>query len=466
MNESKIPKIFGTDGVRGRANRSPMTVEMAMALGRAVGTFFRADNGKKRVVIGKDTRLSCYMYENALISGLCSMGVDTLMLGPFPTPGVAFLTKAYRANAGVVISASHNSFEDNGIKFFSSEGFKFSNEWEEHIEKLVYENDFLNYLPPDKDIGRNSRVYDADGRYIEFCKATFPKKQSLGNLKIILDCANGASYKVAPLILRELDAEVACYGTSPNGININEHCGSLFPEIAQKAVIDQRADVGIALDGDADRVIMIDERAHIVDGDTILGICAMHLKKQGLLKNNLVISTGMCNLGFIQSMKDDGIQVIQSQVGDRYVLQDMLKHDAILGGEQSGHMIFLDHNSTGDGMVTALQVLKIMIETDSKLSDLAATIKKYPQTLLNVAVEAKPALERLKESMKCIKNAEHELGDQGSVLVRYSGTENLLRVAVQSPKLKQAQQIASVIAATIKTEISSYMLADSQKTQN
>lgn len=387
---SKIPnKIFGTDGVRGRANRSPMTVEIALALGRAAGMIFRNHKGKSRVVIGKDTRLSCYMFENALISGLCSMGVDTLMLGPFPTPGVAFITRAYRADAGIVISASHNPYFDNGIKFFSSEGFKLPDATERQMEELIAKNNFDSSLPADDDIGKNSKIHDADGRYIEFVKATFPRKLSLKNLNLALDCANGAAYKVAPLVLRELDASVHVYGNMPNGLNINEQSGSLHPETIQKAVIDFHADVGIALDGDADRVIMVDENAQIIDGDTILAICAKDFKKRGVLKNNIVVSTIMANLGFLKAMKDEGIEVIKSQVGDRYVIQDMLKQDANLGGEQSGHLICLDHNTTGDGLVSALQVLRIMIETDSKLSDLAAIIKRYPQTILNVKVKSK-----------------------------------------------------------------------------
>ena len=357
----KPTKIFGTDGVRGRANFAPMTVEIALALGRAAGKLFQSHNGKHRVVIGKDTRLSCYMFENALIAGLCSMGVDTLMLGPFPTPGVAFITRAYRADAGIVISASHNSYQDNGIKFFSSEGFKLPDSMEAKMEALIAQNDFEDSLPADWDIGKNTKITDADGRYIEFVKATFPRKLSLKGLKIVLDCANGAGYKVAPLVFRELDANVFVYGNTPNGLNINEACGSLHPELVQKAVIDHHADVGIALDGDADRVVMVDENAQIVDGDTILAICARDMKRQGVLRNNKVVSTVMANFGFMQAMSELGIEVIRSQVGDRYVIQEMLKAEANLGGEQSGHLIFIEHNTTGDGLVSALQVLRLSL---------------------------------------------------------------------------------------------------------
>jgi phosphoglucosamine mutase len=449
----KADRIFGTDGVRGRANFRPMTVETALALGRAAGKIFRRRNTKHRVVIGKDTRLSCYMFENALISGLCSMGVDTLMVGPFPTPGVAFITRAYRADAGIVISASHNPYYDNGIKFFSSEGFKLPDTWENEMEALVASGNFEDSLPADYDIGKNTKIHDADGRYIEFVKATFPRRLSLKNLTIALDCANGAGYKAAPLVFGELDAKVFVYGNAPNGLNINDGCGSLHPETIQKAVIDHHADVGIALDGDADRVIMVDENAQIVDGDTILAICARDMKKQGLLRNNKVVSTIMANLGFIKAMENLGIEVIKSQVGDRYVIQDMLKYEANLGGEQSGHMIFLDHNTTGDGLVSALQVLRIMIETDSKLSDLATIFKRYPQACVNVRIASKPPLESLNEVKKVLVQVEKTLGDSGRVLVRYSGTENICRVMVEGPKQKQAHQMAQSIASAIENEI-------------
>lgn len=454
MSKEKTHKIFGTDGVRGRANSAPMTVETALALGRAAGKMFRMRNkNKQRVVIGKDTRLSCYMYENALISGLCSMGIDTLMVGPLPTPGVAFITRAYRAEAGVVISASHNPFYDNGIKFFSSDGFKFPDSWEAEMEKLVLSGDFNDALPADNDIGRNSKVVDADGRYIEFVKATFPRRLSLKNLKIVLDCANGAGYKVAPLVFRELDAQVFVYGNTPNGLNINDHCGSMHLETTQKGVIEHHADIGIALDGDADRVILVDEQAQIIDGDTILAICARDMLNQGILRNNRVVATVMSNLGFLKSMEALGIEVIRSQVGDRYVIQDMLTHDANLGGEQSGHMIFLDHNTTGDGLVCALQVLKIMLETDSKLSELAAFVRKFPQVCMNVRVKSKPPLELASGIQEAIKKVENVLGNSGRVLVRYSGTEMICRVMLEGSEIKQVVQLAKQIVKAVESEI-------------
>lgn len=451
--KKKQIKLFGTDGVRGAANQFPMTVEMALALGRAAGKIFNRHKGKQKIVIGKDTRISCYMFENALIAGLCSMGVDTLMVGPLPTPGVAFITRAYRADAGIVISASHNPYTDNGIKFFSSEGFKLPESLEEEIESLIADHNFEAYLPPSHLVGKNTKIIDADGRYIEFVKGTFPKKLSLKNLKIVLDCAHGAGFRVAPLVFQELDAKVHVYGNAPNGLNINHECGSLHPEVVQKAVIEHGADVGIALDGDADRVIMVDENAQIVDGDVLLGICAYDFKRRGVLQNNKVVGTVMSNFGFLKSMEDLGIEVVCSQVGDRFVIQDMIQHETNLGGEQSGHLIFLDYNTTGDGLVSALQVLRIMLETDSKLSDLAAIVKRYPQCLINVKVSMKPPLESLEEVTDAIAKAEKQLGEFGRVLVRYSGTENLCRVMVEGQKQKLASEVASEIADVIASKI-------------
>jgi phosphoglucosamine mutase len=450
----KARKLFGTDGVRGRANFFPMTVETALALGRAVGKVFsRECNGKHRVVIGKDTRLSCYMFENALIAGLCSMGVSTLMAGPLPSPGVAFITKAYRADAGVMISASHNPYHDNGIKFFSSDGFKLPDSVEKELEELVHKNSFSDCLPGDCEVGKNSKIVDAAGRYIEFVKATFPRDLSLKNLKIVLDCANGAGYRVAPLVFEELDAKVEVYFDKPNGLNINDKCGAMGVGVVQKSVIDHGADVGVALDGDADRVIMVDENAQIIDGDTILAICAHDLMKKGMLKNNKVVATVMSNLGLIKTLESLGIEVVLSNVGDRYVIQEMLKHEANLGGEQSGHLIFLDHNTTGDGLVSALQVLRIMIETDSRLSDLARIVKKYPQTMINVKVGKKTPLDQLPSLEKIVKETEKELGTLGRVLLRYSGTENICRVMVEAPKQKQAMRFATQIAEEVKKQL-------------
>lgn len=447
-------KLFGTDGIRGHANLFPMTVEVALALGKATAKVLQKTGlGKHRVVVGKDTRLSCYMFENALIAGLCSMGVDTLMVGPLPTPGVAFITRAYRADAGIVISASHNPYYDNGIKIFSSEGFKLPDTVEEEMEQMIAHNDFNEGLPLDIDVGRNKRIADADGRYIEFAKATFPKGCTLKGLKIFLDCAHGAAYRVAPLVFWELDAEVIVYGNEPNGLNINDRCGALHPDVTQKGVIEHKAHVGIALDGDGDRVIMVDEKGNVVDGDTILAICAYELKRRERLKNNRVVATVMTNYGVIKLLEDLEIEVFLSKVGDRYVIQDMLKNQAFLGGEQSGHLIFLDHNTTGDGIVSALQVLKIMLETESTLSELTALVQKFPQTLLNVPVKNKLPLSKLKGVQKAIKDVQATLGDKGRVLVRYSGTELLCRVMVEGPKKHQVDLLAEQIAQVIREEI-------------
>lgn len=453
MGTTTARKLFGTDGVRGHANRSIMTVETALALGRAAGAMLRREEGRHRVVIGKDTRLSCYMYENALIAGLCSMGIDTLMVGPLPTPAIAFLSRAYRASAGIVISASHNPFFDNGIKFFSSDGFKLPDSWECEMEELVARNDFSQLLPEDHDIGRNTRVVGADGRYVEFVKATFPKGRSLRNLKIVIDCSNGAAYKVAPLVFRELDATIYPYGIEPNGLNINKECGSTHPQEIQRTVLVHGADVGIAFDGDADRVVMVDENSQIVDGDAILAICAKAMQRRGQLLNNRVVSTVMCNYGFMLAMEQLGIEVVRSQVGDRYVIQDMQKQGANLGGEQSGHIIFLDHNTTGDGLVSAMQVLAVMVETGQKLSELASIIQKYPQTCVNVPVKAKPPLHTLEKVSSLVSHIEHTLKSKGRVLVRYSGTENICRVMVEGEKQAAIEQYANDIADAIRSEI-------------
>lgn len=451
---TKDNRLFGTDGVRGKANYYPMTVEVALALGRAAGALFRCQHEKSRVVVGKDTRVSCYMFENALIAGLCSMGIDTLMVGPLPTPGVAFITRAYRADAGVVISASHNGFEDNGIKFFDSQGFKIEDTFQQKIEELVFNNHFDAFVPHHREIGKNTRVVDADGRYIEHVKSTFSKNLTLKGLKIALDCAHGAAHRVAPMIFKELDAQlVAEVGVKPDGYNINLDCGSVHLETIRKAVLESGADVGIALDGDADRVIMIDERGETVDGDTILGICALHLKSQGLLKNNKVVGTVMSNYGLVQTMKEANIEFISAPVGDRYVIQAMLAEDAVLGGEQSGHVICLDYNTTGDGLVGALQVLKMMIQTGSSLSVLADKVRKYPQSLVNVQVKYKIPLGEVSGLEALVKKAEKELTEQGRVLLRYSGTENIMRVMVEGPKESQVSAMAKSIAQHLQKKL-------------
>lgn len=449
----KKEKLFGTDGVRGKAGLSPMTVEMALHLGKAIAIHLRKSQRRPRVVIGKDTRLSCYMFENALIAGLCSMGAETLMVGPLPTPGVAFITRAYRADCGIVISASHNPFYDNGIKIFTSEGFKIPDQVENEMEEMIARNDFSSFLPQDHEVGKNKRIADSDGRYIEWVKATFPKGKNLKGFKIYLDCANGAAHRVAPHVFTELDAEVTVIGNEPNGLNINDMCGSLHPEKVCRGVVETGADIGIALDGDGDRVVLVDEKGQVIDGDTILAIAAAEKMRRGTLQNNRVVATVMTNLGVLEYMRSLGIEVLLSKVGDRYVIQEMLSSKAFLGGEQSGHLIFLDHNTTGDGIVSALQVLKIMLENGSRLSSLASSIVKYPQRLLNVPCSAKPPLESLKSVTKVIEESELELKTNGRVLVRYSGTENLCRVMVEGPSLKEVDHYVERIAEAVRKEI-------------
>lgn len=444
-------KLFGTDGIRGRANHFPMTVETALLLGKATASWLAKKKERQKVVIGKDTRLSCYMFENALIAGLCSMGVDTLMVGPLPTPGVAFITRAYRANAGIVISASHNPYHDNGIKIFTSDGFKLPDSVENELETMISLNKFENVLP--QHVGKNKRIADADGRYIEFVKATFPKGKNLKGFKIFLDCANGAAHRVAPLVFSELDAEVIVTGNEPNGLNINDLCGALYPKNVQRGVRENSAHVGIALDGDADRVIMVDEKGDVVDGDVLLAIAAEDMKERGMLQNSRVVATVMTNFGIIQFLNSLGIEVLRSKVGDRYVIQEMLSQKANLGGEQSGHLIFLDHNTTGDGIVSALQVLKIMAEKNKMLSQLASRVKKYPQLLQNVPVCKKPPLQNLKKVQGVISEIEKLLSKKGRVLVRYSGTENTCRVMVEGPSKKEIASYVEKIANAVKKEI-------------
>ena len=444
-----MKKLFGTDGVRGHANHYPTTVEVALALGKAVAAVLLKKGTHQRVIIGKDTRLSGYMFENAIIAGLNSMGVDTLMTGPVPTPAIAYLTRAYRADAGIMISASHNPFYDNGIKIFGPDGYKLPDSVEKQIEALVESQKFD--LPSDTGLGRNKRIDDADGRYIEFAKATFLKNGTLEGLKIVLDCANGAAHRVGPATFWELHGNVTVLGDRPDGRNINDGVGSLFPEKMQRAVVETDSAVGIALDGDADRIVMADERGVLVDGDSIMAICAQWLYERALLPNNSVVGTVMTNLGVVKYLENLGIEVFTSKVGDRYVLEMMREKNAFLGGEQSGHMIFLEHNTTGDGIVSALQVLQVMLEKGKKLSELVAGIERYPQVLINVAVSHKPPLEQLRAVHRMIAEVEKEV--EGRVVLRYSGTENLCRVLVEGKDAEAVKCSADAIAAVVKEEI-------------
>ncbi|WP_298272136.1 phosphoglucosamine mutase [Geobacter sp.] len=448
-----MKKLFGTDGVRGVANVYPMTTEMAMQIGRAAAYLFKNGNRRHRIVIGKDTRLSGYMLENALVAGICSMGVDVLLVGPLPTPGIANITSSMRADAGVVISASHNPFQDNGIKFFSREGFKLPDEIELKIEDLIFSKKIDSLRPIATEVGKAYRIDDAVGRYVVFLKNTFPKELDLTGMKIVLDCANGAAYKVAPAVLEELGAEVIPIGVKPNGSNINAGCGSLHPEVISEAVKEHRADLGIALDGDADRVIFVDEFGNEVDGDHIMAICATDMLNNKTLCGNTLVATVMSNMGLDIAVKRAGGKVVKTAVGDRYVVEEMLKEGYNLGGEQSGHMIFLDHNTTGDGVLSALQVLAIMRRSGRTLSELAEVMIPLPQVLVNVRVAEKKDIMTIPEVASLIRGIEEKLKDEGRILIRYSGTEPLLRIMLEGQDKYQITGWAKEIADLVEHNI-------------
>jgi len=445
-----MKKLFGTDGVRGKANIYPMNAETALKLGKAAASVFM--NGKKRhkIVIGKDTRISCYMIENALTSGILSMGVDVLLVGPMPTPAISHLTKSFAADAGIVISASHNPAEDNGIKFFDKDGFKLSDEIEKKIEELAFSEIKVEHITGEL-LGRAKRIDDAQGRYIEFAKNSI-NNLSLKGLKIVLDCANGAAYKVSPLIFEELGAHVITINNNPNGLNINDKCGALHPEQMKKFVIQYEADIGIALDGDADRVIMVDENANYVDGDEIMAMCGYYMQKKGILNKNTIAATIMSNIGLEIAMKEKGIIITRTSVGDRYVIEEMRKNSYNLGGEQSGHIIFLDYTKTGDGTISALQVLRIMEETGKKLSELAKCMKKLPQIIVNVDVKKRIDFETMPNVIEKINKAKKKLKDIGRVIVRYSGTQNVARIMVEGDNEKEINKYAKEIADEIRKE--------------
>jgi len=448
-----MKKLFGTDGVRGVANVYPMTSEMAMEIGRAAAYIFKNGHKRHRIVIGKDTRLSGYMIENALAAGICSMGVDVLLVGPLPTPGIANITSSMRADAGVVISASHNPFQDNGIKFFSRDGYKLPDEMELRMEELIFTKKIDSLRPIATEVGKAFRIDDAVGRYVVFLKSTFPKDLDLAGMKIVLDCANGAAYKVAPAVLEELGAEVIALGVKPNGTNINAGFGSLHPEVISEAVKEHRAELGIALVGNADRVIFVDEFGGEVDGDHIMAICATDMLEQKKLRKNTLVATVMSNMGLDIAVKKAGGKVVKTAVGDRYVVEEMLRKGYNLGGEQSGHMIFLDHNTTGDGMLTALQVLAIMRRRTRTLSELAEVMIPLPQVLVNVRVAEKRDIMTIPEVAGLIRNIEQQLKDTGRILIRYSGTEPLLRIMLEGPDKHQIAGWAKEIADLAEKKI-------------
>ena len=446
-------KLFGTDGIRGVANIFPMTPEMVLSIGKATAHVFKEKCGKEKpkFVIGKDTRLSGYMIENALASGIVSVGADVLLVGPMPTPAIAHLTKALNADAGIVLSASHNPAEDNGIKIFSENGHKLSDNVEDEIEKYVLSGKIKTEHIKGDLIGKAHRVDDAKERYIEFAKASV-ESMSMKGLRVILDCANGAAYNTAPHILSELGAEVVVLNDRPDGLNINLDCGALHPEKMMEIVKKEKAHIGIALDGDADRVIVCDENGRSVDGDHIIAICAINMKEKGILKKNSVVVTIMANKGFDIAMAKERIKVVKTKVGDRYVVDEMRKKGYVLGGEQSGHIIFSNYTTTGDGMISALQLLRIMKERGKKLSKLAECMTSLPQVLVNVDVKEKKDISKLKVN-KNIKDAESKLGEKGRVLVRYSGTQNLCRIMIEGENKREIQKIADDIAKTMKKEL-------------
>ena len=451
-------KLFGTDGVRGIANIDPMTAEMALQIGRATAYICKEKAHRHRIIIGKDTRLSGYMIESALVSGICSMGVDVLVVGPMPTPGIAFLTRSMRADAGMVISASHNPFQDNGIKIFSRDGFKLPDQQEENIEKLILNETIKDLRPTAAEVGKAFRIDDAIGRYIVFLKNTFPAELDLEGLKLVVDCGNGAAYKIAPAVFEELGASITAIGISPNGKNINAECGSLYPDQLKEEVLKTGANLGIAFDGDADRVIFVDETGTEINGDQIMAICALDLLGRNKLAENTVVATVMSNMGLEKALEPQGVKVVRTQVGDRYVVEEMRRQSYNFGGEQSGHLIFMDHNTTGDGILSALQLLSVLVRTGKPLSELAKVMTTYPQLLKNIPVRHKPPLEQVPVLHQRIQEIELEIRGRGRLLVRYSGTENKLRVMMEGESVElisgHVDDLAELVQQHLGQEVS------------
>lgn len=447
-------KLFGTDGIRGVANRPPITAETALRLGQAIASpALMGTHRRHRILVGKDTRISSYMIETAIASGICSMGADVLLVGPMPTPGIAFLTVNMRCDAGVVISASHNPYQDNGIKFFWRDGFKLSDELEEKIEELVLSPDVEQSSPIADNIGRAVRIDDALGRYVVFVKNTLPRDMGLEGIRLVLDCANGAAYKAAPLVFNELGAEVKSLAIEPDGRNINKDCGSLFPQRICEEVKRTGADLGVALDGDADRVIFADELGNALDGDQIMGLIAWDMVARGELRKNTLVATVMSNVGLDLAMQEMGGTLLRTPVGDRYVVERMRSEGYNFGGEQSGHLIFLDQNTTGDGILAALQVIRVMLRTGKTLSQLSSRVRKFPQILKNVDVSARKNLEEVPELQKVMEDARARLGKTGRLLVRYSGTQLLCRVMAEGEDLEQVNVVVEMVADAIARHV-------------
>jgi len=429
-------ELFGTDGIRGRANVHPMTPSVAMRVGMAVAAHFGRHG---RVIVGKDTRLSCYMFENALTAGLCAMGADVMLVGPMPTPGIAYLAQEMRADAGVMVSASHNPFEDNGIKLFAHDGFKLPDDVELELEALAGSERLDSRFATGDAVGRAKRIDDAPGRYITHVKGAFPVGLKLDGLKIVVDCAHGAAYKIAPWVFSELGATVIPVGVAPNGLNINDGVGAMYPQSMCALVREHGADLGLALDGDADRIIVADERGEVIDGDALLAICALSLQERALLRGGAVVATIMSNLGLERALAREGIELVRTQVGDRYVVETMRARGMNLGGEQSGHIVQLDHGTTGDGIAAALTMLGIMLRSDRRASELASVMERLPQLSASVISQVRRPLESMPELLETIAGVERELGAAGRVVVRWSGTEPKLRLMVEG---EDAEQIA------------------------
>ncbi|HUA66912.1 MAG TPA: phosphoglucosamine mutase [Candidatus Saccharimonadales bacterium] len=453
-------KIFGTDGVRGTANVEPVTAETALKLGRAAAHVFKnlesqpRDRGRHKIVIGKDTRLSGYLLENAISSGILSMGVDVLFIGPLPTPGVAYVTRSLRADAGIVITASHNPYADNGIKFFRADGYKLDDKIEDQIENLVFSGEIENIRPTAGEIGKAVRIDDALGRYIEFAKASIPRGMTLEGLRIVVDCAHGAAYKSTPCVLRELGAEVIVYGNQPDGMNINQDCGSMHPENLCRKVVEHKAHLGIAHDGDADRVLLCDETGTLIDGDDIMAVAALDMLKQNTLAEKTLVTTVMSNAGLEAAVKSAGGKVMRTSVGDKNVIDEMLRGGFNFGGEQSGHLIFRDFGTTGDGLVAALQILHVIKSKDTQLSKLARCWTRFPQLVANVKVREKKPFEQLDGLNKLVSEAEADLAGQGGrVFLRYSGTEPKARLLVEGRDAKLLEKWSQKICSVIQKQI-------------
>jgi phosphoglucosamine mutase len=446
-------KLFGTDGIRGEANRYPISAEIAFSVGQAVAHVFKKNGHRARVIIGKDTRISGYMLESSLEAGITSMGGHPYLVGVLPTPGIAFIAQSMRADAGIVISASHNPYQDNGLKIFGGNGFKLTDEEEKIIEDLILNNKLNDLLPTAIGMGKAFRMEDVQGRYIVFLKNTFPRNLSMEGMKIVLDVSNGATYRVAPAAFIELGAEVEVIHNTPNGTNINDRCGSQHTQDLKKRVVESGAAIGLAFDGDGDRLIAVDEKGNEIRGDQVLIICADRLKKEGKLKNNLLVCTVMSNLGLRMACKKYGINYHTAKVGDRYVLEDMLRLGSVVGGEDAGHMIFLDHHTTGDGIIAAMQLIAAMVGESKPLSEMARMMDVFPQKLINIDVQRKPDITTIPSIVEAIRQAERELGEAGRVLVRYSGTQNMCRVMVEGPTdrvtEKYCQQIADIVTSEL-----------------